>query len=77
MTEATVYHGCGHYVIRAVIDFDDRTEISESWRYEPSWRHAANRRLCEMSGVDESGCILPPPDGWQMNRTPVSWWRSQ
>lgn len=39
-------------------------------------RLQAHRRICEMSGVDENGCLLPPKDISGIDRPPTSWWKN-
>lgn len=34
------------------------------------------RHVSELAGVDEEGGILPPPADLKIDRSPVSWWRS-
>lgn len=40
-----------------------------------SWRTEAVERLAEMSGTDVNGALLPPPEGVEINREPMTWWR--
>lgn len=35
------------------------------------------RRVSAMAGVDEYGCLLPPPVGATISREPVTWWKNK
>lgn len=40
-------------------------------------RAEAHRHIMEMSGLDDNGCILPPPKDFEIDRTAVTWWRNR
>ncbi len=33
-TQTIIYHGCGHYIIRAFLNFDNCIMIIEDWYYD-------------------------------------------
>lgn len=39
-------------------------------------REEDHKRISALAGVDESGAILPPPEGMRLDQSPSSFWRT-
>lgn len=39
-------------------------------------REEDHKRVSAMAGVDEHGCILPPPDGATIDQSPTPYWKT-
>lgn len=50
--------------------------ITHALMSDPTWREEAWQQVSEAAGLDENGGILPPPDGFKIDQSPVTWWRN-
>jgi hypothetical protein len=48
--------------------------LFEAHQRQRSWRGDAHDRISAAAGLSSDGGILPPSDGFEIDRSPKSWW---